>query len=239
LEDHLDRKPGSLSGGQRQRVAMARAIVREPQAFLMDEPLSNLDAKLRVDMRGTLTRLQDRLATTTLYVTHDQVEAMTLGDRVAVMRDGTIQQLDTPQSVYDRPANLFVAGFIGSPAMNLLDGVIEDGAVSTALGRIPVEGVLASRLDPNVTRGMRVVVGIRPEDFATGGGGGGGGAWTLAPRVELVESLGSDLLVYFGERLVARLDPRCGAHAGDVVPLVADPARFHVFAAEGDGRRLA
>ncbi|MCZ4491977.1 MAG: transporter related protein [Conexibacter sp.] len=244
LEDHLDRKPGSLSGGQRQRVAMARAIVREPQAFLMDEPLSNLDAKLRVDMRGTLTRLQDRLATTTLYVTHDQVEAMTLGDRVAVMRDGTIQQLDTPQSVYDRPANLFVAGFIGSPAMNLLDGVIEDGAVSTALGRIPVEGGLASRLDPNVTRGTRVVVGIRPEDFATGAGGGGGGAgdgavWTLAPRVELVESLGSDLLVYFGERLVARLDPRCGARAGDVVPLVADPARFHVFAAEGDGRRLA
>jgi multiple sugar transport system ATP-binding protein len=124
---------------------------------------------------------------------------MTLGDRVAVMRDGTIQQLDTPQSVYDRPANLFVAGFIGSPAMNLLDGVIEDGAVSTTLGRIRVEGLLASRLDPNVTRGTRVVVGIRPEDFATGGGGGG--AWTLAPRVESVESLGSDLLVYFGERL--------------------------------------
>src|SRR5205807_10370416 len=157
LEEMLDRRPRALSGGQRQRVAMGRAIVREPTAYLMDEPLSNLDAKLRVGMRAELARLHERLGTTTVYVTHDQVEAMTLGQRVAVMRDGRMQQVDEPQVLYREPANLFVAAFIGSPSMNLVDAEIGDGEARFAGFRIP--------LPANGTTQGRVILGIRPQDF--------------------------------------------------------------------------
>ena len=162
LEELLQRRPGALSGGQRQRVAMGRAIVREPQAFLMDEPLSNLDAKLRVDMRAELARLHDRLGITTVYVTHDQVEAMTLGSRVAVMRDGTVQQVDTPQTLYREPINLFVAAFIGSPSMNLVEAQVVGDAVEFAGFRIPLT---AGRRPGDVQSGP-VILGIRPQDFA-------------------------------------------------------------------------
>ena len=161
LEDLRDRRPGALSGGQRQRVAMGRAIVREPAAFLMDEPLSNLDAKLRVDMRAELARLHERLAITTVYVTHDQVEAMTLGTRVAVMRDGTVQQVDTPQTLYREPTNLFVAAFIGSPSMNLVEAEVSDGAVDFAGFHVPLS---PDRLPAGVSSGT-VILGIRPQDF--------------------------------------------------------------------------
>src|SRR6201991_1502131 len=162
LTEHLDRKPGNLSGGQRQRVAMGRAIVRDPQAFLMDEPLSNLDAKLRIQMRAEITRIQRRLHTTTVYVTHDQTEAMTLGDRLAVMRDGVIQQLGTPAELYDRPQNLFVAGFIGSPAMNFLIGEIADGSLASPLGTLPLADLGDAE---GAAHTGRVVVGVRPESF--------------------------------------------------------------------------
>jgi multiple sugar transport system ATP-binding protein len=231
LTEHLDRRPGQLSGGQRQRVAMARAIVREPVAFLMDEPLSNLDAKLRVEMRATLGRLQGRLGTTTLYVTHDQVEAMTLGDRVAVMRDGTIQQLDTPQAVYDRPANLFVASFIGSPGMNLLDGTVGEGGIQTRLGTIPFTR-------SGLTSGQSVVVGIRPEDFTLDAHTAGPSPWTLTPTIDLIESLGSDILAYFSDTLVARLSPRSTAQPATTTTLHVDTTRLHIFSPEPDGRRL-
>jgi multiple sugar transport system ATP-binding protein len=161
LEPLLRRKPAQLSGGQRQRVAMGRAMVREPQAFLMDEPLSNLDAKLRVQMRAELAALRDRLKTTTIYVTHDQVEAMTLGDRVAVMNNGIVQQLDTPQALYSEPANIFVAAFMGSPSMNLIEGKIADGHVSFADVELP----LPAGRDLSAYEGKTVVVGIRPSDF--------------------------------------------------------------------------
>jgi multiple sugar transport system ATP-binding protein len=161
LEELLNRRPAALSGGQRQRVAMGRAIVREPAAFLMDEPLSNLDAKLRVEMRAELTRLHNRLGITTIYVTHDQVEAMTLGQRVAVMRDGTLQQVDTPQNLYRDPANLFVAAFIGSPSMNLVDAEVADGAVAFARFQLPLA---PDRRPEGVTAG-HVILGIRPQNF--------------------------------------------------------------------------
>ncbi len=157
LTQHLDRKPSNLSGGQRQRVAMGRAIVREPSAFLMDEPLSNLDAKLRVQMRTEVARLQKRLNTTTVYVTHDQTEAMTLGDRVAVMRSGVLQQVDTPRELYNNPANIFVAGFIGSPAMNFFSGEVRDGRIKLPFAEVPAPDGL--------TDGQKVIAGIRPEDF--------------------------------------------------------------------------
>src|SRR4051812_10863711 len=157
LEQHLERKPANLSGGQRQRVAMGRAIVRDPSAFLMDEPLSNLDAKLRVQMRSEVSRLQNRLGTTTVYVTHDQTEAMTLGDRVAVMRAGVLQQVDTPRELYANPRNLFVAGFIGSPAMNFFGAQVEGGKLRLPFGEIP--------LPDGIEAPANVIVGIRPEDF--------------------------------------------------------------------------
>src|SRR5690349_15285771 len=164
LTQHLDRKPANLSGGQRQRVAMGRAIVRDPSAFLMDEPLSNLDAKLRVQMRTEVSRIQRRLGTTTVYVTHDQTEAMTLGDRVAVMRLGLLQQVGSPKELYERPANLFVAGFIGSPAMNFMPGTLEEGTLRTALGDMPLSGGQRQALQASGT-GRHVIVGVRPEDF--------------------------------------------------------------------------
>jgi multiple sugar transport system ATP-binding protein len=245
LEDMLDRRPAALSGGQRQRVAMGRAIVREPKAFLMDEPLSNLDAKLRVSMRGQLGALHARLGTTTIYVTHDQVEAMTLGHRVAVMRDGRILQVDTPQRLYAEPANLFVAAFIGSPAMNLVEAAVSDGAVSFGGFRIPAR-------PPG--RGDRLIVGIRPEAFEDAAFADPA-LPTIDVRAEVVEDLGPDAHVIFevdappvdvsevreaagdDEMLVvsdrahftARVDPQTSARVGAPLRLAVDPAKFHYF----------
>src|SRR5919109_1876741 len=165
LEQHLERKPANLSGGQRQRVAMGRAIVRDPKAFLMDEPLSNLDAKLRVQMRTEVSRIQKRLGTTMVYVTHDQTEAMTLGDRVAVMRAGVIQQVDSPKVLYEDPHNLFVAGFIGSPSMNFLPGRLEGEAVKTSIGNVPIPARVRGRMTGDGGGGRDVIVGMRPEPF--------------------------------------------------------------------------
>jgi multiple sugar transport system ATP-binding protein len=247
IKDHLARRPRQLSGGQRQRVALGRAIVREPAAFLMDEPLSNLDAKLRVEMRAYIARLHQELGTTTLYVTHDQTEAMTMGDRVAVMRDGRLEQVDAPQELYDRPANLFVAAFIGSPAMNLLRGHLElvEGRVQVVLGGqrlvLPDE-VLAARPVLGGWIDEEVVIGIRPECLHLDAMG------PLKHEVVLVEALGSDLLVHLatdapgvtvaeafdGEelletRLTARLTPDAVVHVGDHVRLGVDLHRVHVF----------
>ncbi|MBI3686183.1 MAG: sn-glycerol-3-phosphate ABC transporter ATP-binding protein UgpC [Actinobacteria bacterium] len=202
LEEYLDRKPRNLSGGQRQRVAMGRAIVREPQAFLMDEPLSNLDAKLRVQMRAEIARLQRDLGTTTIYVTHDQIEAMTLGDRVAVMRGGRLQQVDRPQLLYDHPVNLFVAGFIGSPAMNLFRAVVTATAGGLALvagaHRLDVPPALLARrpaLRGYVDR--EVVVGIRPEELADAALTPAAPGARLTSTVDLVEAMGSEILAHF------------------------------------------
>jgi len=198
LTDWLDRKPGQLSGGQRQRVAMGRAIVRQPSVFLMDEPLSNLDAKLRVQMRAEVARIQRHLNVSTIYVTHDQIEAMTMGDRVTVMRDGRLQQVDTPQHLYDHPDNIFVAAFIGSPAMNLYDAVIGENVRSIKLGSQEIdlpEAVVLKRPALRGYAGKDVVVGLRPEhlpaesDQATGP--------KLVGEVDLVEALGSELVVHF------------------------------------------
>jgi multiple sugar transport system ATP-binding protein len=200
LEELLDRRPKQLSGGQRQRVAMGRAIVREPQAFLMDEPLSNLDAQLRVHMRGEIEALQKRLGVTTLYVTHDQVEAMTMGDRVAVLRSGELQQIGTPTEVYDAPANLFVAGFMGSPPMNLARGTIEsaEGGLAVRIGSttLPVPSELArERLAPFVDK--PVVVGIRPEDLSGADETGADGRPRMSVEIDRVEAVGSHLLGFF------------------------------------------
>ena len=192
LEQHLERKPANLSGGQRQRVAMGRAIVRDPKAFLMDEPLSNLDAKLRVQMRTEVARIQKRLGTTMVYVTHDQTEAMTLGDRVAVMRAGIIQQVDTPANLYESPGNLFVAGFIGSPSMNFLAGRVENGSVNTPIGNIPLK-------QADVGGAKEVIVGIRPEHFedAAVDPDAHPDRMKFRTKVDVVESMGSELYVYF------------------------------------------
>ena len=197
LTEHLDRKPGNLSGGQRQRVAMGRAIVREPAAFLMDEPLSNLDAKLRVQMRTTISKLQQRLGTTTIYVTHDQIEAMTLGDRVAVMRRGEVQQVDSPRVLYTHPANLFVAGFIGSPAMNLLPGTLEGHRLSLPMVDLDLPSDVTDRLESGA--GGEVIAGIRPENFEdaalVGDAEAPGGTFTA--RIDVIEWLGSELFAHF------------------------------------------
>jgi multiple sugar transport system ATP-binding protein len=202
LEQFLDKKPRALSGGQRQRVAMGRAIVRQPQAFLMDEPLSNLDAKLRVQMRAEISQLQNRLGATTIYVTHDQVEAMTMGDRVAVMRKGELQQVDTPQGLYDQPVNLFVGGFIGSPAMNMVEATLEsaNGGLAAAIGdqRITLgDETVSARPGLKAFEGMRVVLGIRPEDLEDAE------LETDTPpdrrlkgEVALTEALGSEIVVH-------------------------------------------
>src|SRR4051794_29891282 len=221
LTKYLDRKPKALSGGQRQRVAMGRAIVREPQVFLMDEPLSNLDAKLRVSTRTQIAALQRRLGTTTVYVTHDQVEAMTMGDRVAVLKDGLLQQCDTPRALYERPANVFVAGFIGSPAMNLAPAQLTgDGA---ALGGITVP---LSRDTIAAAGSDEVTLGFRPESLEVAEEGG------IAVQVDLVEELGSDAYVYGklisdgaaeGNAVVARVDPRKTPTMGDTLHLRIRP----------------
>ncbi|HEY7324218.1 MAG TPA: ATP-binding cassette domain-containing protein, partial [Streptosporangiaceae bacterium] len=198
LSDWLDRKPGQLSGGQRQRVAMGRAIVREPSAFLMDEPLSNLDAKLRVQMRAEILRIQKRLKVSTMYVTHDQVEAMTMGDRVAVMRSGVLQQCDHPQVLYNRPDNLFVAAFIGSPSMNLYEATVGEGGRSVRLGsqliQLPESVVMAHSALAGYA-GREVVVGLRPEHLPAVADGRAGP--TLVADADLVEALGAELIVHF------------------------------------------
>ena len=198
LTDWLDRKPGQLSGGQRQRVAMGRAIVRDPSVFLMDEPLSNLDAKLRVQMRAEVARIQRRMGVSTIYVTHDQVEAMTMGDRVSVMRDGHLQQVDTPQNLYDNPDNIFVAGFIGSPAQNLYDAVVGEGVRSVKLGSQSImlpDAVALKRPALRSYVGKDVVIGMRPEHLRAAS------PETTGPKlvgdVDLVEALGSELVVHF------------------------------------------
>ncbi|MEV5765302.1 sn-glycerol-3-phosphate ABC transporter ATP-binding protein UgpC [Micromonospora sp. NPDC052213] len=215
----LDRKPANLSGGQRQRVAMGRAIVRQPKAFLMDEPLSNLDAKLRVQMRTVVSRLQKQLGTTTVYVTHDQTEAMTLGDRVVIMRGGAVQQVGPPQELYDHPRNLFVAGFIGSPSMNFLHAVVEDGTLRTALGDVPI----GERIRRELSGGdapRELILGIRPEHFEDAAliddDTRRRGMEFEAP-VDIVESMGSDKYVYFsveGERASAAELEELAADAG-------------------------
>jgi multiple sugar transport system ATP-binding protein len=197
LTQHLERKPSNLSGGQRQRVAMGRAIVRQPKAFLMDEPLSNLDAKLRVQMRTQVSRIQKSLGTTTLYVTHDQTEAMTLGDRVVVMKGGVVQQVGSPAYLYDHPKNLFVAGFIGSPSMNFLPGQLKgDGTVVTALGEAHLPDRVRQALDSSNTSGG-VILGIRPEHFEDAALVGDKPGDTFDAPVDIVEAMGSDVYAYF------------------------------------------
>ena len=232
LTEYLDRKPKALSGGQRQRVAMGRAIVRNPQVFLMDEPLSNLDAKLRVQTRAQIAQLTRRLGTTTVYVTHDQTEAMTMGDRVAVLKDGTLQQVDTPRSLYEKPVNVFVAGFIGSPAMNIFRMPGAAGGVHWGESVIPVDRATLA------DAGQSVDLGVRPENLEITDRGG------LAVEVDTVEELGADAYVYghatIGgeERLITlRTVGYTAPEKGAVVHVVPDPARVHLFHAES-GERL-
>jgi multiple sugar transport system ATP-binding protein len=250
LSELLDRRPAELSGGQRQRVAMGRAIVREPKAFLMDEPLSNLDAKLRVGMRASLSELHAKLGVTTVYVTHDQVEAMTLGQRVAVMRDGVILQIDRPQRLYEQPQDLFVAAFIGSPAMNLVEARIDGNEIVFGQFRVPLD---AQRRPPRTTG--KVVLGIRPESFEDAAFASSG-LPTIDVEVAVVEELGADSHVFFrvaapkitAELLEAdeeatlldkptalfsaRVDPQTRAQVGEPLELALDPTRFHFFDAE-------
>lgn len=237
LRPYLDRKPKALSGGQRQRVAMGRAIVRSPQVFLMDEPLSNLDAKLRVQTRTQIASLQRRLGVTTVYVTHDQVEAMTMGDRVAVLKDGLLQQVDTPRRMYDHPNNVFVAGFIGSPSMNLIDMDITDAGVKFGNAVHPV-----ARDTVGGANGNKITVGVRPEDLVLSGNGEG-----LAVEVDVVEELGADAYIYghlagskptaADKPLVARVDGRNVPMKGETVHFVPKPEHVHLFDIE-NGQRL-
>jgi multiple sugar transport system ATP-binding protein len=265
LTDHLDRKPANLSGGQRQRVAMGRAIVRDPRAFLMDEPLSNLDAKLRVQMRTEVSRIQSHLGTTTVYVTHDQTEAMTLGDRVAVMRSGELQQVGAPGELYNEPANLFVAGFIGSPAMNFMPGELSDGSVKLPLGEVRLSEEARARAGG---ASGKVIVGIRPESFedaSTVDGDVREHGATFKAKIDLVESLGAEEYVYFevegaevqsdqlselaadagadevpssGGQVVARLDPSTSVRKGEESELWLDARKLHFFDPE-NGHNLA
>ncbi|HZN87939.1 MAG TPA: sn-glycerol-3-phosphate ABC transporter ATP-binding protein UgpC [Thermoleophilaceae bacterium] len=267
LEQHLDRKPSQLSGGQRQRVAMGRAIVRDPSAFLMDEPLSNLDAKLRVAMRTEVSRLQQRLGTTTIYVTHDQTEAMTLGDRVAVMRSGELQQVGSPMELYNHPVNLFVAGFIGSPAMNFMPATVEGDTVKLPFGDVKLAEELRGRVKD--TGGRQLIAGIRPESFEDAGlvGDAKDKGTSFRAKIEVLESMGSELYAHFsvtsdaqiesqelrelaedagggeipmeGEegRIVARLEPASNVTEGEEADLWVDATRLQLFDPE-DGRNL-
>jgi multiple sugar transport system ATP-binding protein len=259
LTQFLDRRPANLSGGQRQRVAMGRAIVRDPAAFLMDEPLSNLDAKLRVQTRTEVSRLQRRLGTTMVYVTHDQTEALTLGDRVAVMRTGVLQQAASPKELYERPVNLFVAGFIGSPAMNFLSGTLEDGMLRTSLGDFRLSDRLRREVERSGT-GRDVIVGLRPENFedaALVSPDNRPHGITFRASIDVLESLGSDVFVYFarevgkgvnaaeleelardsgradsgasGETIVARLDADTRIGEGQDAELWVDARAMHIF----------
>jgi multiple sugar transport system ATP-binding protein len=266
IDELLERKPSQLSGGQRQRVAMGRAIVREPKAFLMDEPLSNLDAKLRVQMRAEITRIQRRMHTTTVYVTHDQTEAMTLGDRLVVMRHGVIQQVGPPEELYSRPKNLFVAGFIGAPSMNLLPGEVHDGQLRIALTSIPLDDALRARLNGRPP-GRRVIVGIRPEDFEDAAiVGEHRRGHRLSALVDVLEPTGSDLYAHLAtpqsqngdaaalarmvaearqtdsaltDDVVARLDASSKLREGAQAQLWLDTSNIHLFDAETGERLVA
>ena len=268
LTQHLDRKPANLSGGQRQRVAMGRAIVRDPAVFLMDEPLSNLDAKLRVQTRTEVSRLQRRLGTTMVYVTHDQTEALTLGDRVAVMRTGVLQQAASPKELYDRPVNLFVAGFIGSPAMNFMAGTLEEGMLRTSLGEFRLSDRLRREVESSGS-GREVIVGLRPENFedvALVSADNRPHGLTFRTSIDVLESLGSDVFVYFtrelgqgvnsaeleelardsgradsgasGETIVARLDAATHVREGQDAELWVDARAMHIFD-PASGRNLS
>jgi len=232
----LDRKPKALSGGQRQRVALGRAIVRNPAVFLMDEPLSNLDAKLRVQTRAEISKLHQRLKTTFIYVTHDQTEAMTMGTRIAVMKDGVLQQLDSPQNLYDNPANMFVAGFIGSPSMNFFEATVGrgDGSLVMDVGsfRLPVPADKASKLESYI--GKSVYFGIRPENIhdASFVPVGVENSARLSANVTVREPLGSEVYAFVengGKEMVSRLDPRTKAAVGNNIELVVDMSRMHAF----------
>jgi multiple sugar transport system ATP-binding protein len=226
LTEYLDRKPKALSGGQRQRVAMGRAIVRQPQVFCMDEPLSNLDAKLRVSTRTQIAALQQRLEVTTVYVTHDQVEAMTMGDRVAVLKDGVLQQVADPLALYDKPANLFVAGFIGSPGMNLMNAQAHDGMATIGGYDVPIARGAAGKITGDIT------VGVRPENWRLVGEKDGG----LPVRVTVVEELGADAFIHgmcdvegTPENVVVRIEARRDHQKGSTVYVTTDPAHVHLF----------
>jgi multiple sugar transport system ATP-binding protein len=231
IEPYLDRKPKELSGGQRQRVAMGRAIVRNPKAFLFDEPLSNLDAKLRGQVRAEIKALSQELKTTMVFVTHDQIEAMTMADRIVVLQSGTIQQYDTPEMVYERPANQFVAGFIGSPAMNFFPVEWRVGAIlSKGATAVPLDGETASRL----RQAGSAVLGVRPEHFAVAADAADG----IVVNIKLVEPLGSDTLIHFdlaGGSAIARVDPALRPKVGDRITLRPQPGKTHLFnAANGE-----
>jgi multiple sugar transport system ATP-binding protein len=266
LEQHLDRRPANLSGGQRQRVAMGRAIVRDPKAFLMDEPLSNLDAKLRVQMRTEVSRIQSRLGTTTVYVTHDQTEAMTLGDRVAVMRSGVLQQVGSPNELYNHPLNLFVAGFIGSPAMNFLPATVEGETIKLPIGDIRPGEAQRRALQGDGASG-NIIAGLRPEDFEDAHlvGDQRDRGIVFKAQIEVLESLGAELYAYFttehegvssqeleelaqdagtaevpgaeAGQVVARLEPASKVQEGQEAELWYDAAKLHLFDAES-GRSL-
>jgi multiple sugar transport system ATP-binding protein len=253
LTEHLDRKPSNLSGGQRQRVAMGRAIVREPSAFLMDEPLSNLDAKLRVQMRAEVSRIQNRLETTTVYVTHDQTEAMTLGDRVAVMRKGELQQVGSPQELYDFPVNLFVARFIGSPSMNFMPVELTGGTAKLPFAEVELPDETQRALSSH--GGSNLLAGIRPEHFEDASLVRDQHGPTFEVEVDILESMGSELYIYFdldsdeqlrsdqleelaadtggetdgGGQVVARLDAESSAKRGEKLELWMDASRLHFF----------
>ncbi len=233
IQELLDRKPRALSGGQRQRVAVGRAIVRKPQVFLFDEPLSNLDAKLRVQMRTELKKLHERLRATIIYVTHDQVEAMTMGDRIVIMKDGSVQQVGEPLTVYEKPANLFVAGFIGSPAMNFLSVELADGAGGIVLRgpgfKLPAPPEHAARLEPY--RGHRLTLGIRPEDLRPAAPTDPPETVIDAP-ISVVEPLGSEQYLELdlgGTAVIARLDPHVRVRAHDRIRLTPAPGKIHLF----------
>ncbi len=250
LEPLLDSKPAALSGGQRQRVAMGRAMVREPAAFLMDEPLSNLDAKLRVQMRAEIASLQKQLGVTTIYVTHDQTEALTMGDRVAVMKGGVLQQVDTPKTLYTRPVNAFVAGFIGSPSMNLFEGRLSEGRIVLPRFSIPVpEGLFQTSPNLRAYEGAAVVFGIRPEDLHDSTLESGAAFPTIPARVRSIEELGSELIVHLNieaarvdsgdpdavedlggaANAVARFESISPARVGTTIDLGINVNRLHFF----------